>query len=40
VGKAELEGSADENLQRLVKAAETIVGKFPKGTSRVVALRQ
>jgi hypothetical protein len=40
VGKAELEGSADENLQRLVKAAETIVGKFPKGTSRVVALRR
>lgn len=40
VGKAELEGGAGENLQQLIKAAESIVGKFPKGTSRVVALRQ
>lgn len=40
VGKAELEGGAGENLQQLVKAAEAIVGKFPKGTSRIVALRQ
>ena len=40
VGKAALEGGAGENLQQLIKAAEVIVGKFPKGTSRVVALRQ
>lgn len=40
VGKATLEGGASENLQQLVKAAEVIVGKFPKGTGRVVALRQ
>ena len=40
VGKAELEGGAGKNLQQLVKAAEAIVSKFPKGTSRIVALRQ
>ena len=40
VGKAEIEGGAGENLQQLVKAAEAIVSKFPKGTSRIVALRQ
>lgn len=40
VGKAELVDGPDKNLEQLARTAEAIVGKFPRGTARVVALRQ
>ena len=39
VGKAELVDGPDRNLEQLAKTAEAIVGKFPRGTARVVAGR-
>jgi hypothetical protein len=39
-GSSEGHHAPDSDLQRLIKAAEVIVAKFPKGTGRVVALRQ
>lgn len=38
-GKAALSDDPNENLNQLAKAAEAIVGKFPRATSRVVAVR-
>jgi len=38
-GKAELSNDPAENVKRLAKAAAAIVAKFPRATSRVVAVR-